>query len=140
MNVTTVEKEVKTIPLKKKSIVSELVPIRKRHVRPKVLTIRDILTKALGFIKVRWMKGNLQSPGGAVCSVGAVYKAASKTGRLEDGHRTPEAERAIKLLGKHVPKTHRNVIYFNDSTATKKADVIAVFKAAIKDPASNKPA
>lgn len=143
MNVTTVEKEVKTIPLKKKSIVSALVPYRKRRVqllspvrvRPKMLTIRDILTKALGFIKVRWVQGNLQGPGGAVCSVGAVYKAASKTGKLDDG-RTLGAEHAIKLLDKHVPRGGFNVIHFNDRQATKKEDVIAVFEAAIKDPES----
>lgn len=151
MNVTVVEKvEVKTIPLKKKSIVSALVPYRKRRVqlklklspvrvRPKVLTVRDILTKALGFIKVRWVQGNLQTYGGAVCSVGAVYKAASKTGKLDDG-RTLEAEHAIKLLNKHIPKTHMNVVHFNDAQTTKKEDVIAVFEAAIKDRASNKPA
>lgn len=141
---TLVEKEiVLTIPLKK----AKKKPVAKKKVAPKHAyiasiaetfpkkprTVRGILVKALFFIKRRWIKGQLYGPYGAVCSLGAIYRAVGDEG---EGRSSDASNLASSILGRHTGFYNTSVAGFNDHPMTTKAKVVAAFEAAIKDPES----
>lgn len=93
---------------------------------------RAILRAARGLIERRWGKGDYQLPNGAVCAFGAINKVAEGDAR-EDAMSGAGATAARLLADAYADlhPSHLDLAEFNDEPSTKKADILAVYDAAL---------
>lgn len=94
--------------------------------------VREVLIKARGFIEQGWCRnyskklaGSEQDSKFEYCVLGAVNEATGSNGLL---NRAAEALEDALEMRRH----DRNLVYFNDSQAADKAEILALFDAALE--------